>query len=125
MKITIRNKIKIDQQEELIKESYNGNIKQNAEKIMLMYENVAKEKVLIKFDQKELTMTRFADKAVSMHFNPEKSSTTPYEGLGNLTILTEKLIFNPEQHNIKISYQLIQHNQKIGDYKLRIDWSDE
>ncbi|WP_223804484.1 YwiB family protein [Lactococcus kimchii] len=125
MKITIRNRIKIDHQEELIKESYPVELKKGNSATMLRYQNATGEKILLKFDEQALTMTRFSTPPVKMHFHPENPSVTNYEGLGELSLSTQTLSIDPEQQKIKISYQLAQQGLKIGDYHLRIDWTDE
>ncbi|MCL2113450.1 DUF1934 domain-containing protein [Lactococcus protaetiae] len=125
MKITIRSQIKIDKHEEIIKETYDGELKRIAGKTVLIYKNEAEEKVLLKFDEQELTMTRFTDKPVTMRFHEEFRSEMTYEGLGNLSVLTEKLSVNIQEKLVKINYQLAQNDLKIGDYRLHITWLDE
>ena len=60
MEIIIRNRIKIDQQEEMVKEIYQGEFKKVNLQTLLKYENAANEKVLLKIDEDEVIMTRFA-----------------------------------------------------------------
>lgn len=125
MEIIIRNRIKIDQQEELVKEIYQGELKKGEYQTLLKYKNAANEKVLLKFDGKEVIMTRFAKRPIKMHFHPEIPSLTEYEGLGELSILTNALSIDHESRTIKINYQLSQGPQKIADYHLRIDWKEQ
>jgi uncharacterized beta-barrel protein YwiB (DUF1934 family) len=125
MKITIRNKINIDNQIERIKEIFSGEIKQISGKTVLIYQNANDEKVMIKFTDEEMNMIRYADRAVSMRFNEKIETSTSYEGLGELIITTDSYKVNHELKNLKISYQLAQNDQKIGDYKLRIDWHED
>nr|WP_277877528.1 DUF1934 domain-containing protein [Lactococcus lactis] len=125
MEIIIRNRIKIDQQEELVKEIYQGELKKGEHQTLLKYKNAANEKVLLKFDEKEVIMTRFAKRPIKMHFHPEIPSLTEYEGLGELSILTNALSIDQESRTIKINYQLSQGPQKIADYHLRIDWKEQ
>lgn len=70
-------------------------------------------------------MTRFAKRPIKMHFHPEIPSLTEYEGLGELSILTNALSIDHESRTIKINYQLSQGAQKIADYHLRIDWREQ
>lgn len=125
MEIIIRNRIKIDQQEELVKEIYQGELKKGEHQTLLKYKNAANEKVLLKFDEKEVIMTRFAKRPIKMHFHPEIPSLTEYESLGELSILTNALSIDHESRTIKINYQLSQGPQKIADYHLRIDWKEQ
>ena len=125
MEIIIRNRIKIGQQEELVKEIYQGELKKGEHQTLLKYQNASKEKVLLKFDEKEVIMTRFAERPVKMHFHPEIPSSTEYEGLGELSILTNALSIDHENRTIKINYQLSQGAQKIPDYHLLIDWKEQ
>jgi uncharacterized beta-barrel protein YwiB (DUF1934 family) len=125
MEIIIRNRIKIDQQEELVKEIYQGELKKGENQTLLKYKNAAGEKVYLKFDEKEVIMTRFAKRPIKMHFHPEIPSSTEYEGLGELSLLTNTLSIDHERRIIKINYQLSQGAQKIADYHLRIDWQEQ
>lgn len=125
MEIIIRNRIKIDQQEEMVKEIYQGEFKKVNLQTLLKYENAANEKVLLKIDEDEVIMTRFAKRPIKMHFQPEGTTLTEYEGLGELSLFTNTLNIDQERKIIKINYQLSQGAQKIADYHLRIDWTEE
>ena len=125
MEIIIRNRIKIDQQEEMVKEIYQGEFKKVNLQTLLKYENAANEKVLLKIDEDEVIMTRFAKRPIKMHFQPEGTTLTEYEGLGELSLSTNTLSIDQERKIIKINYQLSQGAQKIADYHLRIDWTEE
>lgn len=125
MEIIIRNRIKIDQQEELVKEIYQGEFKKVNLQTLLKYENAANEKVLLKIEEDEVIMTRFAKRAIKMHFQPKGTTLTEYEGLGELSLFTNTLSIDQERKIIKINYQLSQGAQKIADYHLRIDWTEE
>lgn len=102
MEIIIRNRIKIDQQEELVKEIYQGELKKGEHQTLLKYQNAANEKVLLKFDEKEVIMTRFAKRPIKMHFHPEIPGLTEYEGLGELSILTNALSIDHEAGQLKL-----------------------
>ena len=125
VQIIIRNRIKIDQQEEMVKEIYQGEFKKVNLQTLLKYENAANEKVLLKIDEDEVIMTRFAKRPIKMHFQPEGTTLTEYEGLGELSLFTNTLSIDQERKIIKINYQLSQGAQKIADYHLRIDWTEE
>ena len=125
MEIIIRNRIKIDQQEEMVKEIYQGEFKKVNLQTLLKYENAANEKVLLKIDEDEVIMTRFAKRPFKMHFQPEGTTLTEYEGVGELSLFTNTLSIDQERKIIKINYQLSQGAQKIADYHLRIDWTEE
>ena len=122
MEITIRNRIVIDGQEEFIRETFEGDVKKLGNKIALYYKNAEEEKVLIKFDDKELSMTRYADKPVVMRFHKELPTHTLYEGLGRLEILTDGFHMNEELKHVKLKYCLAQNDIPIGEYRMRIDW---
>ena len=125
MEIIIRNRIKIDQQEELVKEIYQGEFKKVNLQTLLKYENAANEKVLLKIEEDEVIMTRFAKRPIKMHFQPKGTTLTENEGLGELSLFTNTLSIDQERKIIKINYQLSQGAQKIADYHLRIDWTEE
>lgn len=122
MEIIIRNRIVIDGQEEFIRESFEGEVKRLGNKIALYYKNAEEEKVLIKFDETELSMTRYADKPVVMRFHKELPTYTIYEGLGRLEIVTDSFQMNETHQHIKLKYRLAQNDVPIGDYRMRIDW---
>lgn len=109
----------------MVKEIYQGELKKGEHQTLLKYQNAANEKVLLKFDENEVIMTRFAKRPIKMHFHPEIPSLTEYEGLGELSILTNALSIDHESRTIKINYQLSQGAQKIADYHLRIDWREQ
>lgn len=124
IKITIQNKIKIDQQEELIYEEYEGEFKKLAGKNCLLYENDAKEKVLIKFNGSELYMIRYLQPPLNMRFKQNDLTDITYPGLGTLSALTEKLLVKEEAKTVDLHYQLLQNEQKIGHYQMAISWEE-
>ncbi|MEY8538670.1 DUF1934 domain-containing protein [Lactococcus muris] len=122
MEIIIRNRIIIDGQEEFIRETFDGEVKKLGSKIALYYKNAEEEKVLIKFDEKELSMTRYAEKPVVMRFHKEMSTHTIYEGLGRLEIVTDGFHMDEGLNHVKLKYRLSQNDIPIGEYRMRIDW---
>ncbi len=122
IKIVIQNKIKIAEQEELIHEEYDGEFKKISGKWCLIYQNSATERVLIKFDENELSMIRYADSPVKLHFHKDFLTNTYYEGLGFLNVTTKKLQVNLENASVNLNYHLSQNEQKIADYQMQISW---
>lgn len=125
MKITIRNRIKIDGQEDFVKESYEVELKKARGKTALIYKNAEQEKVLIKFDQQQMSMTRFSNQPVTMRFQKETRSDTFYENIGKLSVLTDEFLVDDERKKIKINYRIVQKKTEIGSYRLQIEWADD
>lgn len=124
MNIQIENKITIEGQTELIFEEFDGKFKEISDKIVLQYENEAAEKVLVKFDENSLSMTRFASVPILMKFQENGLTSSFYEGLGNLEIFTQAVKFDRNAGQIFVAYQLSQNGLKIGDYQLKIRWTE-
>ncbi|MFC4652395.1 DUF1934 domain-containing protein [Lactococcus nasutitermitis] len=124
IKINIHSHIKIERQEEAIHEEYKGELKEIAGKICLIYTNSQDEKVLIKFDEQELSMTRYTDNPISMHFHKEFPTKADYAGLGKLSILTKDLSVNSAQQIVELYYHLAQNELKIGEYRMQITWEE-
>ncbi|PCR99535.1 DUF1934 domain-containing protein [Lactococcus fujiensis] len=123
-KIKIQNKIEIGKQVEVIEEDFGGEVKVINGKVLLRYQNANDEKVLIKFDDIELSMTRYANQPVIMRFNKLNETVTSYEGLGLLSIMTTEYKPRLNEKCIALSYQLLQNETKIAHYQLEINWKE-
>ena len=60
MKVRIRNQIQFDEQVEQIDQRYDGEWMQKGSYCYLVFKNEENEQVVLKFHDKELTMTRFS-----------------------------------------------------------------
>ena len=123
-KIKIKNKIEIGKQVEVIEEDFGGEVKVINGKVLLRCQNANDEKVLIKFDDIELSMTRYANQPVIMRFNKLNETVTSYEGLGLLSIMTTEYKPRLNEKCIALSYQLLQNETKIAHYQLEINWKE-
>lgn len=124
IRIVVQNKIRLDQQEEIIREEYEGELKMLGGKICLMYKNEENEKIVVKFDEQELIMTRYGVTVTNMRFHTDFPTTARYEGLGDLAILTKKLFINHESSSVNLNYHIAQNDVKIADYQMQIDWEE-
>ncbi|MCL2676597.1 MAG: DUF1934 domain-containing protein [Streptococcaceae bacterium] len=124
MQITVRNRIVINGEEERIKEVFLAEYKVQSGKTHLAYVNADDEKVMIKFDENELSMTRYTKTPIIMKFHKAQTTFAQYEGLGKLEIETREFKINKTLQNIKLYYLLSQNGTIIGHYHLRIDWKE-
>lgn len=124
IRIRIQNKIKLDEQEEIIREEYDGELKKLAGKICLIYKNEQNEKILLKFDEQELVMTRYGRQVTNMKFHKQFPTKVNYEGLGELSLLTKLLSVDHEKSSVQLHYHIAQNDLKIADYQMQIDWEE-
>ncbi len=124
IKITIHNDIRIGTDKDSIHGVFFGEKKENSGKIILLYHNAADEKVLLKCDNKEVSMTRYTKPPTTMRFCTDKKTSFHYEGLGALSVLTKKLVINDKNNEVFLTYQLIQNTLKIGDYRMHVFWQE-
>ena len=68
MKVRIRNQIQFDEQVEQIDQRYDGKWMQKGSYCYLVFKNEENEQVVLKFHDKELTMTRFSTPKSLMRF---------------------------------------------------------
>lgn len=68
MKIRMRNRIQFDEQLEVIDQLYDVEVREKGDYTYLLFYNEEKEKVVLKFHQEELVMTRFSSPKTIMRF---------------------------------------------------------
>ncbi|MDR0199777.1 MAG: DUF1934 domain-containing protein [Streptococcaceae bacterium] len=125
MKIIFDNQISIDNQHEHLTEEFDGDAKLIDGKTWLTFENTDKEKVLVKFDETELVMTRYGDFPTTMRYVPDKTTQNQYQGLGTLDILTKWYEVFTEECRVLLHYTMFQGTQELGNYKLEITYKDD
>ena len=124
MKIRMRNTIKFDEQLEVIDQLYDVEIHEKGDFTYLLFYNEEQEKVVIKFQEEELVMTRFSNPKTIMRFLKELDSLayipTPM-GVQEFIIRTSR--YELEGQKIQLDYQL-QNKEGLpfASYSLEITW---
>ena len=124
MKIRMRNKIQFDDQLEVIDQVYDVELREKGEFSYLLFYNEEQEKVVIKFQEEELVMTRFSNPKTIMRFLKDSDSLayipTPM-GMQEFIIQTSHYEVGDEK--IELAYQL-QNKEGVpfADYRLEITW---
>lgn len=124
MKIRMRNTIQFDEQLEVIDQLYDVELREKGDFSYLLFHNEEQEKVVIKFQEEELVMTRFSNPKTIMRFLKDSDSLayipTPM-GMQEFTIQTSHYEVGGEK--IELAYQL-QNKEGVpfADYRLEITW---
>ena len=120
----MRNTIKFDEQLEVVDQFYEVEVRKKGDYRYLLFYNEEKEKVVLKFDDKELIMTRFSTPKTIMRFLKGTDSLayipTPM-GLQEFIIQTSH--YEVGEEKIELAYQL-QNKEGVpfADYRLEITW---
>ncbi len=124
MKIRMRNTIQFDEQLEVIDQLYDVELREKGDFSYLLFYNEEQEKVVIKFQEEELVMTRFSNPKTIMRFLKDSDSLayiqTPM-GMQEFIIQTSHYEVGGEK--IELAYQL-QNKEGVpfADYQLEITW---
>ena len=124
MKIRMRNTIKFDDQLEVIDQLYDVELREKGDFSYLLFYNEEQEKVVIKFQEEELVMTRFSNPKTIMRFLKDSDSLayipTPM-GLQEFIIQTSH--YEVGEEKIELAYQL-QNKEGVpfANYSLEITW---
>ena len=124
MKIRMRNKIQFDDQLEVVDQLYDVELREKGEFSYLLFYNEEQEKVVIKFQEEELVMTRFSNPKTIMRFLKDSDSLayipTPM-GMKEFIIQTNH--YEVDEEKIELAYQL-QNKEGVpfADYQLEITW---
>lgn len=124
MKIRMRNTIKFDEQLEVIDQLYDVELREKGDFSYLLFYNEDQEKVVLKFNEEELVMTRFSNPKTIMRFLKDSDSLayipTPM-GLQEFIIQTSHYEIGEEK--IELAYQL-QNKEGVpfANYRLEITW---
>ena len=124
MKIRMRNTIKFDDQLEVIDQLYDVELRKKGDFSYLLFYNEEQEKVVIKFQEEELVMTRFSNPKTIMRFLKDSDSLayipTPM-GLQEFIIQTSH--YEVSEEKIELAYQL-QNKEGVpfANYSLEIIW---
>ncbi|MBA1351469.1 DUF1934 domain-containing protein [Streptococcus oralis subsp. oralis] len=124
MKIRMRNRIQFDEQLEVIDQLYDVEAREKGDYSYLLFYNEEKEKVVLKFHQEELVMTRFSKPNTIMRFIKDSDSLayipTPM-GMQEFIIQTNH--YKLDGQKIELAYQLQnQEGHPFASYQLEITW---
>ena len=124
MKIRMRNTIQFDEQLEVIDQLYDVELREKGDFSYLLFYNEEQEKVVIKFQEEELVMSRFSNPKTIMRFLKDSDSLayipTPM-GLQEFIIQTSH--YEVGEEKIELAYQL-QNKEGVpfANYRLEITW---
>ena len=124
MKIRMRNRIQLDEQLEVIDQLYDVEVREKGDYSYLLFYNEEKEKVVLKFHQEELVMSRFSTPKTIMRFLKDSDSLayipTPM-GMQEFIIQTNH--YKLDGQKIELAYQLQnQEGHPFASYQLEIAW---
>lgn len=124
MKIRMRNRIQFDEQLEVIDQLYDVEVREKGDFSYLLFYNEEKEKVVLKFHEEELVMTRFSNPKTIMRFLRDSDSLanipTPM-GMQEFIIQTNH--YKLDGQKIELAYQLQnQEGHPFASYQLEITW---
>ena len=124
MKIRMRNKIQFDDQLEVVDQLYDVELREKGEFSYLLFYNEEQEKVVIKFQEEELVMTRFSNPKTIMRFLKDSDSLayipTP---MGMQEFIIQTSHYEVGEEKLELAYQL-QNKEGVpfADYRLEITW---
>ena len=124
MKIRMRNTIQLDEQLEVIDQLYDVELREKGDFSYLLFYNEEQEKVVIKFQEEELVMTRFSNPKTIMRFLKDSDSLayipTP---MGMQEFIIQTSHYEVGEEKIELGYQL-QNKEGVlfADYRLEITW---
>ena len=120
----MRNTIQFDEQLEVIDQLYDVELREKGDYSYLLFYNEEKEKVVLKFHEEELVMTRFSKPNTIMRFLKGQDSLayipTPM-GMQEFIIQTNR--YEVDGQKIHLGYQLQnQEGHPFARYQLEITW---
>ena len=124
MKISMRNTIQFDEQLEVIDQLYDVELREKGDFSYLLFYNEEQEKVVIKFQEEELVMTRFSNPNTIMRFLKDSDSLayipTP---IGMQEFIIQTSHYEVGEEKIELAYQL-QNKEGVpfANYRLEITW---
>lgn len=124
MKIRMRNRIQFDEQLEVIDQLYDVEVREKGDYSYLLFYNEEKEKVVLKFHEEELVMTRFSSPKTIMRFLKDSDGLayipTPM-GMQEFIIQTNH--YELDGQKIELAYQMQnQEGHPFASYQLEITW---
>lgn len=127
MQIRIQNTIRFGEEMEIVDQCYQGEWKEKAGFQYLLYTNEEDEKVVLKFSNDELVMTRFSTPKSIMRFNKNEDGgaiiPTPM-GIQQFLITTDLFQLGPSR--LQVTYRLLtlDGEQEFANYQLLVEWAE-
>ena len=127
MQIRIQYTIRFGEEMEIVDQCYQGEWKEKAGFQYLLYTNEEDEKVVLKFSNDELVMTRFSTPKSIMRFNKNEDGgaiiPTPM-GIQQFLITTD--LFQLEPSRLQVTYRLLtlDGEQEFANYQLLVEWAE-
>ena len=124
MKIRMRNTIQFEEQLEVIDQLYDVELREKGDFSYLLFYNEEQEKVVIKFQEEELVMTRFSNPKTIMRFLKDSDSLayipTP---MGMQEFIIQTSHYEVGEEKIELAYKL-QNKEGVpfANYRLEITW---
>ena len=120
----MRNRIQFDEQLEVIDQLYDVEVREKGDYRYLLFYNEEKEKVVLKFHEEELVMTRFSNPKTIMRFLKDSDSlayiSTP---MGMQEFIIQTSHYKLDSQKIELAYQLQnQEGHPFASYQLEITW---
>lgn len=127
MRIYLKNHIQIEENIDVFEHIYTADWSKKGSHHYLHFTNEEDERVVLKFNEEELLMTRFSRPKMMMKFikDSETTATIPTPvGVQHFTVQTESYLLDLTNQKIKLHYQLIAlgSQQILGQYQLEISW---
>lgn len=129
MQIRLTNEIDLDGQMEVIDQVYPVEVISKKNQLYLIFTNEEGEKVVIKCDDMELTMTRFSTPKSFMRFlaNQEAIVVIPTPlGLQHFVTVTKDYLLDVQAQAIRLYYDLkqLEGEEIFASYKMEISWGE-
>ena len=120
----MRNTIQFDEQLEVIDQLYDVELREKGDFSYLLFYNEEKEKVVLKFNDTELVMSRFSNPKTIMRFLKETDSLTYIPTpMGIQEFIIQTSHYQVEQQKIELAYQLQnKEGNPFANYRLEITW---
>lgn len=126
MKIRMKNEIQLDGQMEVMDHVYEVDYKDKGDYAYLIYENEEKERVVLKFHDKELVMTRFSTPKSIMRFVKDEEAIvtlpTPM-GIQHFVTVTSHYKLADQQLQLHYTLKPLEGEQIFASYQMDISWS--
>ncbi|KXT78568.1 DUF1934 domain-containing protein [Streptococcus sp. DD13] len=129
MHLQLQNEIRIGDQVEVVYHTYEGEWFEKNEFCFLVYHNEDGEKVVIKYNQQELSMTRFSNPKSVMRFcvDQESLATIPTPmGLQQLKTKTSHYQLKRAEGQVQLHYDLLpmEGDVSFASYQMEIRWQE-
>ncbi|EIQ81541.1 UNVERIFIED_CONTAM: DUF1934 domain-containing protein [Streptococcus canis] len=127
MKLQLTNHIRFGDETEIIQEIHDCEWREKAGYQYLIYQNADKEKVVIKYNETELTMSRFSKPQSVMKFFAGKkvliALPTPM-GIQQFLTDTSHYQLNQDSQSLMLHYDLLQAHTEtsFASYQLELRW---